>query len=265
MTTMTTGLQLHGITVRYGKRQVLHDLSVGPLPRGELTALVGPNGSGKSTLLRTLAGLCRPVAGTATLDGAPLPLDVGSARSHSVVYLPQSLPEGVRMSALESILVAGRAGQMHGMARHDVTLAHARAVLHRLNIDFLADRTLDEMSGGQRQLVGIAQALIRAPQVLLLDEPLSALDLNHQFQVMQALRDIAREHGIVVVVVLHDINAALRWCERIALLHAGAIAHFGPATHTVTPARLATVFGVRARVEPCSQGIHQIVIDGMVA
>ncbi|BCF94337.1 MULTISPECIES: ABC transporter ATP-binding protein [Paraburkholderia] len=259
------GLSIHGLSVQYGKRAVLKSLDAGPLPRGQITALLGPNGSGKSTLLRALAGLTRAHAGQLTLDGTPLELSAASARSHSVVYLPQSLPAGVKLQVLESVLVAccatRGAFRAHGARTDD--LANARAVLERLGIDALASRSLDELSGGQRQLVGIAQALVREPQVLLLDEPLSALDLNYQFHVMRVLRDITRERGIVTVVVLHDINTAMRACHQAMLLHAGRIAGFGPCADVVTQASLAEVFGVTARIESCSRGQHQVLIDGL--
>ncbi|MGF6772355.1 iron complex transport system ATP-binding protein [Paraburkholderia sp. GAS199] len=259
-----SGLHIHDLSVGYAKRDVLDSLEAGPLPRGEITALLGPNGSGKSTLLRTLAGLTRAKRATLTLDGETLALSAISARSHSVVYLPQALPAGVRLQVLESVLVACRATR--GMAHytsHADDVGHAHAVLQRLGLDALAARPLDELSGGQRQLVGIAQALVRDPQVLLLDEPLSALDLNHQFHVMQVLREVTRERRIVTVVVLHDINTAMRTCDRAMLLHGGRIVHFGAPQAVVTPASLAEVFGVLARIEPCSRGHHQVLIDGL--
>jgi iron complex transport system ATP-binding protein len=263
------GLCIHDLSVRYDKRQVLTSLEAGPLPRGQITALLGPNGSGKSTLLRALAGLTRVHTGSLSLDGEPLALSAASARSHSVVYLPQALPAGVRLQVLESVLVACRATRGYGAAlshpAHGDDLAHAHAVLRRLGIDDLASRSLDELSGGQRQLVGIAQALVRDPQVLLLDEPLSALDLNHQFHVMQVLREVTRESRIVTVVVLHDINAAMRACECAMLLHEGRIVRFGTPSEVVTPATLGQVFGVAARIESCSRGHHQVLIDGLVA
>jgi iron complex transport system ATP-binding protein len=264
------GLHIHDLSVHYGKRRVLAGLDAGPLPRGQITALLGPNGSGKSTLLRTLAGLTKADGGSLSLDGETLALSAVSARSHSVVYLPQALPAGVRLQVLESVLVAARATRRHGGAaprshgpHHANDLEHAHAVLQRLGIDALAARSLDELSGGQRQLVGIAQALVREPQVLLLDEPLSALDLNHQFHVMQVLREVTRERGIVTVVVLHDINVAMRACDRAMLLHDGRIVHFGPPPAVITAASLARVFGVLARIEPCSRGHHQVLIDGL--
>ncbi len=260
-----TGLSIHDLSVRYGKRQILTSLNAGPLPRGQITALLGPNGSGKSTLLRTLAGLTRAQAGTLSLDGEPLALSAAAARSHSVVYLPQALPAGVRLQVLESVLVARcatRGAFIERSARAD-DFSRARAVLERLGIDALASRSLDELSGGQRQLVGIAQALVREPQVLLLDEPLSALDLNYQFHVMRVLRDITRERDIATVVVLHDINTAMRACDQAMMLRDGYMVCFGPVSEVVTRENLAQVFGVTARIELCSRGQHQVLIDGL--
>ncbi|MBY8608421.1 ABC transporter ATP-binding protein [Burkholderia arboris] len=263
-----SGLTIGGLTVHYGRRNVLVSLSAGPLPRGCITALLGPNGSGKSTLLRTLAGLTRAASGSLALDGAAFVPGLRDARSHGVVYLPQALPAGVRLQVLESVVVARRAtwhgfmpAARHAGAEDDGTAA--LAVLARLGIEALALRTLDELSGGQRQLVGLAQALARDPQVLLLDEPLSALDLNHQHQVMAALRDITRERQLVTVVVLHDISAALRGCDRAMLLHRGRIVRFGMPEDVVTPVSLADVFGVAARIERCSRGQLQVLIDGL--
>ncbi|CDY77804.1 Ferrichrome transport ATP-binding protein FhuC (TC 3.A.1.14.3) [Caballeronia glathei] len=266
-TTRAPGLSIHDLTVRYGRRRILDSLAAGVLPRGEVTALLGPNGSGKSTLLRTLAGLTAASGGRLTLDGETLALSPSGARSHSVVYLPQALPAGVRLQVLESVRVAYCATRSHGFGSthttRDADIAHALSVLQRLGIGDLAQRSLDQLSGGQRQLAGIAQALVRDPQVLLLDEPLSALDLNHQFHVMQMLRDETRRRNMVTVVVLHDINTALRACDRAMLLNRGGIVGFGRPADVVTPDSLMDVFGVVARIEPCSRGTHQILIDGL--
>lgn len=261
-----SGLSIDNLSLSYGRRRILDSLAAGPLPRGEITALLGPNGSGKSTLLRALSGLTRSQSGKLVLDGETLALSASGARSHSVVYLPQALPAGVRLQVLESVLVAYRAtrSQGYGTPRNTADdLAHVHGVLQRLGIESLATRSLDELSGGQRQLVGIAQALVRDPQVLLLDEPLSALDLNHQFHVMRTLRSETRHRNMVTVVVLHDINTALRSCDKAMLLHGGRICGFGTPAEVVTPDRLDQVFGVIARIEPCSQGQLQVSIDGL--
>lgn len=197
-----SGLILRGVTAGYPKRRVIEDLNVDELPRGKITALLGPNGCGKSTLLRALAGLSN-AQGEMILGGKNLSALSLAERANSVVFLPQSLPQGVHLHVLESIHVAQRA-----LGKRDDE--QVLEILEQLGIAHLALHFLDQLSGGQRQLVGLAQSLIRRPGLLLLDEPLSALDLNYQFHVMNLVRRETRLRNMVTVVVVHDINIALR-------------------------------------------------------
>jgi len=254
------GLTVQSLTAGYGGEDVLRGLSVPALAAGEVTALLGPNGSGKSTLLKTLAGLLRPRAGAATLDGLDLTrLDHGERARH-VVYLPQSLPAAVHLRVFESVLVAARASDA---AAPPVDLPAIDRLLARLGIAHLALHYLDALSGGQKQLVGLAQALIRHPRVLLLDEPLSALDLNYQFHVMRLLRQETREHGLISLIVLHDLNVALQHADQAVMIHAGRLHAAGSPADVITPQALAAVYGVQARVEACSKGRRQVLIDGL--
>ncbi|BEH72219.1 ABC transporter ATP-binding protein [Edwardsiella tarda] len=251
------GLQIDALSAGYGARTVIERLSVEQLARGQICALLGPNGCGKSTLLRALAGL-HPARGSLRLNGQQLVGLTPAHRSRQVVYLPQSLPDGVRLSVLESVLVAQRAA---GEARADPQAV--LALLTRLGIDHLALHHLDALSGGQKQLVGLAQSLIRRPALLLLDEPLSALDLNYQFHVMTLLREETQRRNIVTLVVLHDLNIALRHADHALLLARGRYIADGPPQSVITPAHLAQVYGVQARVESCSSGHPQLIIDGL--
>ncbi|WP_233772700.1 ABC transporter ATP-binding protein [Achromobacter sp. AONIH1] len=255
-------LEVDELKAGYGRQDVLHGLSLPPLAAGELTALLGPNGSGKSTLLKTLAGLVRVRAGTARLDGRDLATADQAERARHVVYLPQGLPAEVHLRVFESVLVAARAGD--GLAP-SASPAEIETLLERLGIAPLALHYLDALSGGQKQLVGLAQALIRRPRVLLLDEPLSALDLNYQFHVMQLLRQETRRHGLISVIVLHDLNAALQHADRAVLIHQGRLAGAGAPADVITPQALAAVYGVQGRVESCSRGLRQVLIDGLLA
>jgi iron complex transport system ATP-binding protein len=126
-------------------------------------------------------------------------------------------------------------------------------------------RYLDQLSGGQKQLVGLAQALIRRPRLLLLDEPLSALDLNYQFHVMDLLRQETRDNGLVTLIVLHDLNIALKHADHCLMIRSGDLIAEGVPSDVITPETLAAVYGVRARVEPCSLGVSQVMIDGLHA
>ncbi|MBM7356001.1 ABC transporter ATP-binding protein [Lelliottia amnigena] len=253
------GLLVTDLHTGYRKKKIIDGLTTPLLPRGKITALLGPNGSGKSTLLRALADL-NPAQGKIALNGEDLMTLPPAKRAQKVMYLPQSLPAGVHLHALESVIVARRAsgGDTHGNAEQE-----AYDILHKLGVSHLAMSYLDQLSGGQKQLIGLAQSLIRQPDLLLLDEPLSALDLNYQFHVMDIVARETRQRNIVTVVVIHDINIALRHAQYAVMLKNGALIASGIPGEVVTPANLATVYGVQGRVETCSQGLPHVVVDGL--
>lgn len=255
-----SGLRITRFSAGYAKRRIIHGLDVPPLARGEVTVMLGPNGSGKSTLLRALAGLNGASQGELWLDGVNLMALPFAQRAQNVVYLPQSLPAGVHLHVLESVIVAHRAG---GGERGKAQEAQVMSLLRQLGIEHLALSYLDRLSGGQKQLVGLAQSLIRRPSLLLLDEPLSALDLNYQFHVMDVVRRETRRRNIITLVVVHDINIALRHSDRVLMLQNGNLVASGLPDEVITPENLAAVYGVRGRVEPCSRGIMQVIIDGL--
>lgn len=261
-----TALHIRGLDAGYGGKPVLQNLSAGPLAEGAVTALLGPNGSGKSTLLKTLAGLNPVMRGAILLDDEDLARASPARRAERAMYMPQALPKGVHMTVFESVLVAARSGRQ-GVGTQSATgqaLMHdAQAVITGLGIAALASRYLDELSGGQKQLASLAQALVRRPRLLLLDEPLSALDLNHQFHVMDVLRRQTRQHRLITLVVLHDLNIALRHADHALLLHRGAIQVQGLPADVVTPQSLRQVYRVQARVERCPQGQAQVHVDGL--
>lgn len=252
------GLVIRDLHTGYRHKKIIDGLTTPQLPRGQITALLGPNGSGKSTLLRALADL-NPAQGSIRLNGEELTTLPSVKRAQKVVYLPQSLPAGVHLHALESVIVARRSsGNSHGDAQIE-----ALAILEKLGVGHLAMHYLDQLSGGQKQLIGLAQSLIRQPDLLLLDEPLSALDLNYQFHVMDIVARETRLRNIVTVVVIHDINIALRHAQYAVMLKTGALIASGIPDEVVTPPNLATVYGVRGRVERCSQGLPHVVVDGL--
>ena len=255
-------LQLNHLKVAYGAREIIADLSVKGLSEGSVTALLGPNGSGKSTLLKAIAGLTRLSNGQVLLGRDDLTSASFETRAQQVVYLPQTLPAAVHLQVFESVLVAANASAFAGAARA-TDVAQVQAILERLGIGHLALQYLDRLSGGQKQLVGLAQALIRRPKLLLLDEPLSALDLNYQFHVMDLLRQETRENGLITLIVLHDLNIALRHADHCLMIRSGHLVADGVPAQVITPDTLAEVYGVVARVEPCSRGVPQIMIDGV--
>ncbi|CAM5221014.1 Iron complex transport system ATP-binding protein OS=Castellaniella defragrans OX=75697 GN=HNR28_002106 PE=4 SV=1 [Castellaniella defragrans] len=255
-------LEIQALSVNYGRHPVIHALSAGPLPPGRVISLLGPNGSGKSTLLKALAGLLRPARGQVMLNGQDLTRLSFERRAQHVVYLPQSLPADVHLRVFESVLVAARASDLDPGAR-TADPQHILQVLQRLGIEHLAMHYLDQLSGGQKQLVGLAQALVRKPRLLLLDEPLSALDLSYQWHVMDLLTQETRTHGLITLIVLHDLNIALQRSDEALLIQAGRLVGQGRPTDVITAQTLADVYQVNARVEACSRGQPHVLIDGL--
>ncbi|MFF7106375.1 ABC transporter ATP-binding protein [Pseudomonas sichuanensis] len=247
-------LLIDQLSVAYGARQVLHQVSLPELPAGSLVALVGPNGAGKSTLLRALAGL-EPMQGSLTLDGDEVTRLGVAERSRRLAYMPQQLPPGIALGVLESIIVGLRVGGA------DNPLGTAFEALRRLGIEHLAEQPLGSLSGGQRQLVALAQLLARNPRVLLLDEPTSALDLHYQLRVMDAVRERVVAHRLLAVAVLHDINLAASHADWLVVLSAGRVVACGTPEQVLVPGLLAEVYGVEARVERCSRGRLQVLVD----
>ena len=252
-------LHIEGLSVGYGSRRIIEKLTLPPISGGSVTALIGPNAAGKTTLLRGLAGLI-PVKGLVRLDDLDLTALSIAGHARHVTYMPQTLPQRVALTVFEATLSALMSS---GNATLSKPEAHERAlrVLERLGIGDLAMRGLDELSGGQRQLASLAQSIVREPTVLLLDEPTSALDIHHQLRVMQLVEELARERGLIVLIVLHDIAQATRYSRRIIVLQQGAIAADGTPEQAVTPEMLAQVYGVEARVERCSRGFVQVMVD----
>ena len=258
------GLAITGLSAGYDGRTIVDDLSIAPLRHGEVVSLVGPNGAGKSTLLRALAGLVH-AKGSVRLEDDELNGLSLAARAKRVTYMPQTLPQGVALTVLETVVAALRASPLaEGDVSDEAAVARAIATLERVGAAHLAMQRLDRLSGGQRQLAGLAQALARSPKVLLLDEPTSALDLNYQLRVLLLARAYAAETGAILVIVLHDLQAAARVSDRIVVLSNGAVAAEGTPDQAITPDVLAEVYKVRARIERCGRGYLQVMVDDVL-
>ncbi len=219
---------------------------------GELTALIGPNAAGKSTLFKRIAGLLK---GTGVVQ-------VEDVRDgfRPICYMPQDTGANAVLTVYESILLAAKQGGGWRVAEDD--LKDIDRLLFALHISDLAFRDLGALSGGQRQLVAIAQALVRRPEVLLMDEPTSALDLFRQIEVLDFMRRLAEKDGIAVLIALHDLNHALRYCANTMVISDGQLKASGRTADVITPDMLRKVYRVDARVETCTLGRPQVIVDG---
>jgi ABC-type cobalamin/Fe3+-siderophores transport system ATPase subunit len=235
------------VSLGYRKRIISEHLDFA-VEKGTVTALVGPNGSGKSTLLMALARVLRPRGGHIRLDGTPLDAQSSIDIARRLAILPQTAvaPPGLRVRELVEQGRYPRLGAMSMLRRHDDEAM--RRAMTVTGVFDLADRTVDSLSGGERQRSWIAMALAQETEILLLDEPTTYLDVRHQIDLMELVVELVRNHGKTIVMVLHDLNQAARYSDRIVALRDGAIAADGRPSVVVTSQLLEHVFGVRARV-----------------
>jgi iron complex transport system ATP-binding protein len=245
--TPATALAAEQISAGYDRRTVLAGLSVG-IARGAVTALVGPNGSGKSTLLKTLARLLQPHTGTVYLDGTAIARMPTAAVARTLAVLPQgpTAPAGLTVAELVEQGRYPHAGPLRMLRRQDH--AAITEALTLTNTAQFADRPVDSLSGGERQRVWLALALAQATPILLLDEPTTFLDIGHQIEVLDLVRSLNHNHGKTIIMVLHDLNHAARYADRMIALRAGQIVADGSPVTVLTPALLEQVFGVQATV-----------------
>jgi len=217
---------------------------------GKIYGLVGPNGSGKSTLLKLMARQLAPDAGTIRLDGKPIHQLKSREFARAIAYMPQFTPATDGMTTRE--LVALGRFPWHGSLGRFTAEDAGRVddAIRRTDLSSLADRNVASLSGGERQRAWIAMMLAQNARCLLLDEPTSALDLSHQAAVVSMVRELARENGLTVVLVLHDINLTARYCDEIIALNRGRIIASGQPAEIIQADALKAVFGVDMGIFP---------------
>lgn len=249
------------LTLAYEDRTVVEELDL-EVPDGKVTVIVGPNACGKSTLLRALGRLLKPRRGAVLLDGTEL-AQVPTRRIAQVIgLLPQTPvpPEGITVADLVS-----RGRQPHQKWWRQWSDSDEAAVAHameRTGTTDLADRPVDELSGGQRQRVWIAMALAQDTDLLLLDEPTTYLDIAHQVEVLDLVRQLNHERGRTVVAVLHDLNQAARYADHLIAMKAGRIVAQGPPADIVTADLVQDVFGLASVVVPDPVTGDPLVVPG---
>jgi len=237
-----------GLGFAYDGREVLRDAGLEVAP-GEIVGVLGPNGSGKSTLVKILSGVLDGYRGSATLEGEEI-RDIPRLRlARALAVVPQEPLFGFPFTAMEIVLM-GRHPHLAGLAfESEADIELARDTLSRCGVEELAARPIQELSSGERQRVVFARALAQKPRVLLLDEPASFLDVRHQVEIYDIVRQLVSDEGCGVLTVMHDLNLAAEYCDRIYLLQDGRIEAEGPAAEVLTYANLKRVFRTEVYVD----------------
>lgn len=245
----THTLTASGLRVGYGGREILSGVDL-TFRAGTVTAIIGPNGSGKSTLLRTLCRLLSPDEGSVAVDGRPLSTMRTRDLARTMAFLPQAptAPEGM---TVRELVARGRHPHQTLFRQWSTQdAAEVDAALELTGLADLADRDVQTLSGGQRQRAWIALSLAQDTGLLLLDEPTTYLDIAHSIEVLDLVDHLCVDLGRTVVMVIHDLNLAIRYADELVVVHDGRIAAQGPPHRVITESLLDTVFGLTARVVP---------------
>jgi len=248
-------LHVDQLAVGYNGANVVENINL-CLGRGEVTALIGPNGCGKSTLLRGIAGML-PRQGEVYLDSGLKSDGKKIADDMQFAYMPQDSYTASSLTVLEVVLL-GRL-QSLGLRVPVAMIEAARDALRNFKLLHLQTRSLSELSGGQRQIVYLVQALFRETSVLLLDEPTGALDLYYQLAVLEAVQEYTERSNVITIIAVHDLTLAMRYASRIICLHGGGIVADGSPGEVLTRDLVKSVYRVDADVIEMQDGMRCVI------
>ena len=234
-----------GVTVTYRSIKALDGVTV-EFEDKSVTVVVGPNGAGKTTLLKCINGVLKPKAGAVLLDGKDIERFKLMELARRVGYVPQSAPHYLPLTVFEVVALGRRPYVKWELGEGD--LRAIEKAMKVVGVNHLSDRYFDELSGGERQKVLIAMALAQEPEVLLLDEPTSNLDIKHQLEVLNLIRRLAHEGGLTVVMAMHDLNMASRFSDNMVMLKDGCVFAIGSPKEVLTPENIRAVYGVEVSV-----------------
>jgi iron complex transport system ATP-binding protein len=240
-------LKLHQLDFGYNGQPILHRISLEVDP-GQMVALLGANGVGKSTLLRLMNGTLKPCGGRVELNGQDLQR-LSIQQTARQIALVEQTPKLAWPYTVTQILKLGRFPHRGWLAPYTAQdAAVIEQVLQQTDLAALRERPLNKLSAGERQRVLVARALVQQPKILLLDEPSSNLDIHHQLKLLDFVRTLAAEQELAVVIAIHDLALAARFCPRLVVLHRGHLHADGPTEEVLNPALLKEVFGVQAQL-----------------
>lgn len=255
-------IKIDNLVVGYDSAPVLDGVTL-EIAGGEFAGIVGPNGSGKTTLLRSVARVLRPCSGAVLVDGRDVFATPARDLAREMAVVPQETVPAFDFTVLDIVLM-GRSphlGRFKIEGAKDISIAEQ--AMRQTGTLALADRQFAALSGGERQRVVIARALAQEPRVILLDEPTSHLDINYQFEVLNLIRRLNRDQGITVLAVLHDLNLASQYCDRLVMIGGGRVQALGTPEEVITAENVKRVYGAEVWVRRHPTSGRPYVIAGI--
>ena len=248
-------IEIRDIAFSYGRQRILNGVSFTARP-GECVGILGNNGAAKSTLITCINRIRIPERGEVIIDGKSVRDMSRNEMARAIAYVAQK-NEMSHATVFDCVLLGRKPYIKWSVSQEDIDLCEA--MIRRVGMEQFQVRSLDELSGGELQKVMLARALVQQPKLLLLDEPTSNLDPRNQYEMMALVRQIAREQGITVLIVIHDLNLALRYCDRFYFLKDGTGYSYG-GMETVTAETIQTVYGIKAEIAQIN-GKQVVVLD----
>ncbi|MGA2401636.1 MAG: ABC transporter ATP-binding protein [Syntrophobacteraceae bacterium] len=245
---MTAAVIAESLNISYGNRQILRDLSFAVSER-EFFIIIGPNGSGKTTLVKVISGSVKPRTGKIEIFGSSIRRTSKRALARNVALVPQYPPMDIPFTVAEVVLM-GRSPHLGMLAverRDDIEIAEQS--MSFTNVRHLAECKLDKLSAGERQRVLIARAVCQRARIIVLDEPTASLDLAHQIHIMDLMERLRNEEGVTIVMVLHDLNLAAMYADRLLLLNQGIIVSIGHPSNVLNLQTLEETYGCTLLVD----------------
>lgn len=238
-------IDVKGLTFGYDKkRQILHEISFA-VPKADFLGILGPNGTGKTTLTKCIAGILKPHAGNIFLDGRNIREFSIKDVAKRIAYVPQSSRDEFSLTVMDTVIMGRLPYVQFFYSKEDRELASM--ALEELNLKDMAHRPLHAMSGGEKQRVFIARALVQQPEIIILDEPTSSLDPHNQLLILKLIEKIAVEKKVTILMTIHDLNLASLFCKQLLILKDAGIFAYGKTNDVLTEANVRSVYHVNTR------------------
>jgi len=241
-------LEIEQLNFSYGRSGIIQDLNLSVKP-GEFVGIIGPNGAGKSTLLKLLNRILEPASGKISIDQKMISTMKRSEIASLIAYVPQE-SDFIFSFSVQDIVRMGRFPYQTDLGLYSVEDMHfINSAMEDLEITQFSNRKIFELSGGEKQRVIIASALAQDPQILILDEPTTAMDLHHQIEIYNILKRLQREKNLTNIIVTHDINLAAQYCSRMIIMNDGKIVSNGTPEEVLQFQVLQQIFGVKVYID----------------